>query len=249
MNYAKNSLALVFLSLFSIIGLAEAEYSKPTLEQASRVPLGQGLNGGDLERIKVGHQAGVLKVLSESDEVLFLKGAGTAAGAGVDSRELAPLSSTDRDKIVSALRISDPNAMARSLLNNYSRISREHALALLGALAYPGSESTPLKPHLREEVLQFARSRLQPREDNKVRRQAVLALAVQPQTDAQMVQAMLNFLRRDHNAWNTFGVVQFFEIHRDQIRELPDFQAYLVQVRKSGSPHSEQIIALLEADK
>ena len=83
-------------------GLAEAQYQKPTLEQASRVSLGQGLNGGDLERMKVGHQAGILKILSESDKVLFLKGEGTAAGAGVDGRELAPLSPTGRNKIVVA---------------------------------------------------------------------------------------------------------------------------------------------------
>ena len=246
---SKRLMALIYLSIFAMTGLAEAQYQKPTLEQASRVSLGQGLNGGDLERMKVGHQAGILKILSESDKVLFLKGEGTAAGAGVDSRELAPLSPADRDKIVGVLQITDPNAMARSLLNNYNRVSREHALALLGALAHPGEETSPLKPHLREEVLQFIRSRLQPKEDNKVRRQAVLALAVQPQTDAQMVQAMLNFLRRDHNAWNTFGVVQFFENHRDQIRDLPEFQAYLVQVQKSGSPHSEQISALLEREQ
>ena len=35
-------------------GLAEAQYQKPTLEQASRVSLGQGLNGGALERLKGG---------------------------------------------------------------------------------------------------------------------------------------------------------------------------------------------------
>ena len=238
-------LAILYLTVFAMTGLADAQYQKPTVEQASRVSLGQGLNGGDLERMKVGHQAGILKILSENDEVLFLKGAGTAAGAGVDGRELAPLNPADRDKILMALKISDPNAMARSLLNNYKRVSREHALALLGVLAYPGDGTTPLKPHLRNEVLQFLRGRLQPREDDRVRRQAVVALAVQPQTDAQMVQAMLNFLRRDQNAWNTFGVVQFFENHREQIREMPDFQAYLIQIEKSGSPHSEQITSLL----
>lgn len=239
--YSLGSKLLVLFLALTVVG--QAEYRKPTVAQADRVSLGQGLNGGDLERLKIGNQAGLLKVLGPKDEVLFVKGSGSLAG--IDGREWAPLSPEQRDAIVRALGISDADKMARSLLTHYPRVSRAHALALLGVLAHPGAQTASLKPHLRKEVLSFARGRLQPAEDNLVRRQAVLLLAIQPSTDATVVQAMLNFLRRDHNAWNTFGVVQFFELHKDQILKMPGYQGYLTQIQSSGSPLAEQILTLL----
>ena len=238
-------LGALLLSVVMLLQPVWAEYRKPKPEVASRVALGQGLNGGDLERVKIGHQAGVLKVVGgDNSTVKFIKG--KEGIFGIDGREWAPLSSAQRDQIVSGLGIKDPDAMASSLMNRYTTISRAHALAILGVLAYPGEKTPSLKPELRTKTLQFFRNRLQPAEDNIVRRQAVLALAIQPKTDAETVASMLNFLRRDHNAWNTFGVVQFFEYHRGQIRLMPGFQGYLTQLNASGSPHAEQIVALLK---
>jgi hypothetical protein len=152
------------------------------------------------------------------------------------------LTPTQRDRIVGALGIKDTNALAASLMANYTRISRAHALALLGVLAYPGQDTTSLKPEVLAKAQQFLRNRLQPAEDNIVRRQAVLALAITPKTDGETVAAMLNFLRRDHKAWNTFGVVQFFEYQREPITTMPQFQGILTQLSASGSPHADQIL-------
>ncbi len=237
-------LGLLILGLLSL--RLNAEYRKPRPEQVAHVMLGQGLSGADLERIKIGHQAGVLKVVArDGTTVKFIKGGDGLLG--IDGREWAPLSSTQRDQIVSGLELKDPNGMASSLMTNYNRISRAHALALLGVLARPGEKTPSLGTELRVKVLKFCRSRLQPEEDNIVRRQAVLALAIQPKTDGETIASMLNFLRRDHNAWNTFGVVQFFEYHYEFIRTTPGYQGYLVQLAASGSPHADQIIALLKA--
>lgn len=239
------ALGALLLSVVMLLQPVWAEYRKPKPEVASRVALGQGLNGGDLERIKIGHQAGVLKVVGgDNSTVKFIKG--KEGIFGIDGREWAPLSSAQRDQIVSGLGIKDPDAMASSLMNRYTTVSRAHALALLGVLAYPGEKTPSLKPELRIKTLQFFRNRLQPAEDNIVRRQAVLALAIQPKTDAETVASMLNFLRRDHNAWNTFGVVQFFEYQRDLIRSMPGYQGYLTQLNASGSPHAEQIVGLMK---
>jgi len=50
---------LVIMALLACPLLA-APYRKPSPQQARAVSLGQGLNGADLERIKVGNQAGIL---------------------------------------------------------------------------------------------------------------------------------------------------------------------------------------------
>ena len=235
-------LGAVLLLLLSV--RAHGEYRKPRPEQVAHVALGQGLSAADLERIKIGHQAGVLKVVgADGSTVKFIKGADGLFG--IDGREWAPLSAAQRDQILTGLGIKDPNAMATSLLANYQRVSRAHALALLGVLARPGEKTAALKPELRTKVLKFLRARLQPVEDNIVRRQSVVGLALQPKTDGETVASMLNFLRRDHNAWNTFGVVQFFEAHREQIRAMPSYAGYLTQLEASGSPHAEQILGLL----
>jgi hypothetical protein len=226
--------------LLAALGLVSATgYHKPTLAQAARVSLGQGLSGADLERLKIGHQAGVLKVVGPDGADRFAKR--RKGMTGIDGREWAPLSPQSRDAVLKALGVSDPSALAARLMSSYSRISRAHALALLGVLAYPGLESAALPAAQREKVLQFLRDRLQPVEDNVVRRQAVLALAIQPATDAQTVSAMLNFLRRDHNAWNTFGVVQFFEYQAGQVRDMDAYPNVLVQLAASGSPLASQI--------
>ncbi len=242
---ARWALGVLLLSLVMLLHPAWAQYRKPKPEQVAHISLGQGLTGADLERIKIGHQAGVLKVLGgDNATIKFIKGKDGIFG--IDGREWALLSPAQRDQIVTGLGVKDPNAMASSLMNRYTSVSRAHALAFLGALAHPGEKTPALKPELRSKVLAFIRGRLQPAEDNIVRRQAVLALAIQPKTDAETVASMLNFLRRDHNAWNTFGVVQFFEYHRDQIRSMPAYQGYLTQLNASGSPHAEQIVALLK---
>lgn len=248
MRYPKRPILLHLLLaalLIAIPALAQSSYRAPKPEQSIKVSLGQGLTGADLERVRTGHQGGLLKVVGKDGSNLFLKGESLGSG-GIDGREWAPLSKTERDQIYKALQIQDPNALANSLMTNYTRISRAPALALLGVLAYPGQDTPSLKPELRAKVLQFCRNRLQPAEDNIVRRQAVLALSIQPGTDAETVASMLNFLRRDHNAWNTFGTVQFFEYQAASIRKMPLYQSYLTQLLASGNPHTDQLVAVLK---
>lgn len=246
LNIANRALVLVAL-LVTMVVPASAQYRQPKPEQTARVALGQGLTGADLERAKIGHQAGVLKVVSaDGATVKFIKGGDRLGSGGIDGREWAPLTPTERDQILTALGVKDSNAMANSLMTQYTRLSRAHALALLGVLAYPGQDTAALKPEVQAKVRQFLRNRLQPAEDSIVRRQAVLALAIQPKTDGESVAAMLNFLRRDRNAWNTFGVVQFFDYQRTTIQAMPKFQQYLMELAASGSPHADQILRELK---
>lgn len=211
--------------------LLAAPYRKPSLQQARAVSLGQGLNGADLERIKVGNQAGILKVMGkDGHSVAFLKGADTWNGGGIDGREWAPVKPEDRDAILRALNIKDPIDLSYQLVLKYEKLSRVPALALIGVLQEPHSH-------------EFLRKRLQPSEDNAARRQAVLALAISPKIEPADVTAVVNLLKHDHNAWNTFGVVQFFEMHQAELLKDPTLKA---RVLATNSPHAPQILRLLE---
>lgn len=208
-----------------------APYRKPSPQQASRVSLGQGLNGGDLERIKVGSQAGILKIMGkDGHSVAFLKGEGSWNGGGIDGREWAPVSAQDREAMLRALGVKDPIDLSYQLVLKYEKLSRVPAIALVGVLQEPHSH-------------EFLRKRLQPAEDQVARRQAVLALAISPKIEPDDVTAMLNLLKRDHNAWNTFGVVQFFELHQAELAKDPTLKA---RVQATDSPHAPQIVSLLQ---
>lgn len=226
---------LLFCLLTS--SLLAAPYRKPSAQQAARVSLGQGLNGADLERIKVGNQAGILKVMAKDGHtVAFLKGGESWNGGGIDGREWAPVKPEDRDAILRALNVKDPIDLSHMLILNYQKLSRVPALALLGVLQEPHSH-------------EFLRQRLQPAEDNIARRQAVLALAISPRMELEDVSAMVNLLRRDHNAWNTFGVVQFFEYHQDELLKQPDLAKLKARVQATNSPHAPQIQGMLQPQK
>jgi len=214
--------------------LLAAPYHKPSAQQAARVSLGQGLTGADLERVKVGNQAGILKVLAKDGHtVAFLKGGESWNGGGIDGREWAPVKPEDRDAILRALDVRDPIDLSHMLILNYEKLSRVPALALLGVLQEPHSH-------------EFLRHRLQPGEDNIARRQAVLALAISPRLESEDVTAMVNLLKRDHNAWNTFGVVQFFEYHHDELVKQPDFAKLKTRLQATNSPHAPQILGMLQ---
>jgi len=221
---------LVIVALLASPLLA-APYRKPSPQQARTVSLGQGLNGADPERIKVGNQAGILKVMGkDGHSVAFLKGEGTWNGGGIDGREWAPVKPEDRDAILRALEIKDPIDLSYQLVLKYEKLSRVPALALLGVLQEPHSH-------------EFLRKRLQPEEDQVARRQAVLALAISPKIEPEDTTAILNLLKRDHNAWNTFGAVQFFEMHQAELLKDSTLKA---RVQATNSPHATQIVSLLQ---
>lgn len=225
----KKSLILLLLATCPLLA---APYRKPSAQQARAVSLGQGLNGADLERIKVGNQAGILKVLGkDGHSVAFLKGADSWNGGGIDGREWAPVKPEEREAILRALEIKDPVDLSYQLILKYEKLSRVPALALIGVLQEPHSH-------------EFLRKRLQPSEDQVARRQAVLALAISPKIEPEDVTAVLNLLKRDHNAWNTFGVVQFFEMHQAQLSKDSTLKE---RVLATNSPHAAQIVSLLQS--
>lgn len=146
----KTSLILLLLAAGPLLA---APYRKPSAQQTRAVSLGQGLNGADLERIKVGNQAGILKVMGkDGHSVAFLKGEGTWNGGGIDGREWAPLKPEEREAILRALQVKDPIDLSYQIVLKYEKLSRVPALALLGVLQEPHSH-------------EFLRKRLQPEED------------------------------------------------------------------------------------
>lgn len=220
---------------------------KPALALARQVPLGGGLTGADLDRLSVGNQAGVLKVTGRDGSVKFLKAADHPNGGGIDGREWAPVKPADRDAILRAVGSADPDGLARRLMDAYPRLWRQAAVALLGVLATPGETSKPLKAATRARLTQFLTARLAPGDDPRALRQAVLAFAIQPKTDLATARRLMKLMKRDHNAWETFGTVQYFELHRYEITRWPQYAVLQQELAATGNPHLEQIQSILAA--
>ena len=233
---------LLIALLLTPLALA-GPYRPPTPAQAARVRVTSTLSGADVSRVKVGHQAGILKILDRDGYTeRFLKGRGTWNGGGIDGVKWAPVSTAERDEMVEALEITDVEATAVGLIQQYPRLARLPAVALLGVLATPGKSN--LSPATQGEVVNFLRGRLKPEEDAPTRRQAVLALALLPETNAQTVAAVVGFLKRDHNHWNTFTTVQFFQYQRSRLGSLPEL---VKAVEATDNPHVETIVEILQS--
>lgn len=219
-------------------------YRPPTPAQAATVRVTESLSGADVDRVKVGHQAGILKILGRDGHTeRFLKGSGTWNGGGIDGVKWAPVSPVERDAMVEALEIHDVEATAVGLMDKYPHLARLPAVALLGVLATPGKSN--LSSDTQSKVVNFLRERLKPEEDAPTRRQAVLALALLPETDRQTVTAVIRFLKRDHNNWNTFTTVQFFQYQRSRLTALPELRK---AVEATNNPHVEEILRVLEPE-
>lgn len=209
----------------------------------SRWPRLPGLGGGrlgaaELDRVEIGYMAGVLKVCDSRGNVLFARHRPGSDLVAIDSVEYAPLDDAQRNEILHALGVRDPDAAARGLVEDYGRLPHTKALAVLGVLA-----ATPngLSGGYAEAVRTFVAARLKAESDVKVHRMAVLTLALAAETDERCVNAVLGLMDRSHNAWETFTTQQFFDYHRDEIRSWPTFWAIKARLSATGNPYGQRI--------
>ncbi len=228
----KNALLLLLLCAST---LAAKPMTPAEKARAARVHLTASLTGADLERIHVGNQAGILRIVApDHHTVRFLKGTAASDVAGIDGEKWAPLSPTDRDSILAALDItpSQAEAVTRKLIADYAKLPKLETVALLGVLDGPS-------------VVLFLEKRVLSSDPGPVRRQAVLALALIPHCGTEALPDILKFLQRDRNGWDTFTTVQFFEYHRDELQALPNLERIKAAVTASDNPHAEEILRRL----
>ena len=210
---------------------------------AGRVHLSAKLTGADLARLKVGNQAGLLKVRDRARKDVFLKSSRQSDVQAIDGINWAPILPADRDAILAALGISEAEAdgVSAALREHYSQLPHVETLALLAVLANPGGHTGPT-PRARIATLHFLTRQLSRRDTSMAQRQNVLALAQIPEVDSDAVRAVLDFLKRTPNNWDTFTTVQFFEYHRNAIVTMKDAPIYRKQLAASGNPHAPKIL-------
>ncbi len=215
--------------------------------RVAHLRLASNLTGADLERIKVGNQAGILKVFARDQHtVKFLKGSTWSDVSGIDGVKWAPLSETDRESILTALPVNpgERTKLDQSLMRLYARLPHLQTIALLGVLARPG-QSDSLSPAATRTTLSFLEHQLLADPEGKVRRQAALALAVVPVFEPAEVAVILKFMKQDQNGWDTFTAGTFFQLHRQDVVGLPNLERIKQAVAESGNPHSEDILRTL----
>ena len=238
-------IVLLLLSTLTVAVLAKPGPA-PTRASAAKIRLNSALSGADLYRIRVGSQAGLLKIFGkDSKEVKYLKDSADSDVGGIDGLRWAPVNATQRDAILEALEIQPTEAdqTAAVLMSRYAELPNLEALALLGVLALPGISGSLPDPQALVAV-RFLEGQLRSNQGN-VRRQAALALALRPTVDAQTIDSVLNFLQRIHNNWETFTTVQFFTNHQREILAMADVAQIKKRIQESGNPHAELILERL----
>lgn len=197
----------------------------------------------DLDRIKVGHQAGILKIWGPSgySQVMFWKDIPGTDIRGIDGRLWAPLADHHRAQIKGALGITSPDGTVRSLIRSYpSSPQKLQTIALLGALgSEPGSSLTESS---RGEILRFLMDQMDRGEHVALRRQALLSLALVDQISPEAVERVVDFYDRTSNVWEAFPVVQFFEYHSPYISALPNSRAIRDRLESLDSLYTPYVI-------
>jgi len=189
----------------------------------------------DLKRVRVGNQAGILKVVAPS-------GKGDAAFRGIDDRNIARYTPEGRASVLVALGISSADAAARQVMDGYASLPKKECLALLGALA-----AGPLDPGLAQSVRRFLAARVALEKDVALRRQAVLALAVANTTDRESTDQVVRFFETSDNLWETFTVQMFFEYQAGGIRQQPEFARVRTRVAAVKSLYTPYILGYLDS--
>jgi hypothetical protein len=206
------------------------------------LPTGRGMSAADLDRILIGYQAGILKIVGRDGRVLFVKRRPGSDMVGIDSVEYAPIDDEQRHEILAALGIGegDAEAAANGLMERYGRLPHTKAIAVLGAIA-----AGPLAPDCGSRIRAFLVRTLRDESDVKVHRMAVLSLAVATETDERTAHAVIDFMDRSPNAWETFTTQQYFRYHRDEVRSY--FSAGLLRQRlaHTRNPYGPRIAAEL----
>lgn len=189
----------------------------------------------DLKRVRVGNQAGILKVIAPD-------GKSDAAFRGIDDRNIARYTPEGRASVLAALGISSADVAARQVMDGYSTFPKKECLALLGALA-----AGPLEAGLAQSVRRFLGARVALEKDVALRRQAVLALAVANATDREATDEVVRFFETSENLWETFTVQMFFEYQAGAIRRQPEFARVRTRVAAVRSLYTPYILSYLDS--
>ena len=188
----------------------------------------------DLRRCLVGNQAGLLKVVGTDRKTIYSR--------GIDDRNLAQMSQESRQALFAALGIERSNlaGVATQLMREPAH---KESVAVLGALA----GSAELDPATRTKMETFLLKVMTKSKDVQARRQAILALAVLPEIQAETIGQVVNHYEQCQNLWETFPVQQFFEYHAGRVRQASDYTALRSRLQAVNSLYTPTVLGYLDS--
>jgi hypothetical protein len=165
----------------------------------------------ELKRLMIGNQAGIVKVLGPNRQ-------GVAYARGIDDQSFARINHEACSNIFSALGIEakDVTALVEHILLHYATLPRKESVAIVSVAAC----SPTIDPSTQEKAEKFLVEVMETDKDVHARRQAILALAVQPKVSPATAERVIARYESCDNLWETFPVQQFCQYHAPQVRPL-----------------------------
>lgn len=191
-----------------------------------------------LQRIQIGIQAGLVRVLAEDGQtVLYTR--------GLDDPSTARYTEESRRETFTALRI-DPQSLeklAAYTVNLYPKLPHHpEAIALLGAIL-----STPsLKRWDRSQLEYFLVTVMNSDRQVEARRQALLALAVAPNPGDFTMDRVVGKFERIDNLWELFPMTQFFEYQAASLKPRKTYPKLRERLEKVDSIYTPGILEALD---
>ncbi|MBT9582606.1 hypothetical protein IV102_04615, partial [bacterium] len=209
----------------------------PAASEGPPEEAGFGTLKTELKRLMIGNQAGIVKVLGPNRE-------GVAYARGIDDQSLARINHEDCHCVFSALGVHTAKIMplAQYIMINYSSLPHKEAVAILSVAAC----SPALDASTREKAEQFLVQVMETDKDVHARRQAILALAVQPQVTLATTDRVIRIYEHSENLWETFPVQQYFQYHAAQLRRQQNFGELRQRVAGVNSLYTPAILNYLD---
>lgn len=216
-------------------------------EDPEFTPSTWGLSTG-LARIKVGNQAGLLKVMDESDTV-------TRYLRVIDDYSQAQVTPEQRQMVLDSLNLT-PNelrCLAVRLINNYvaERKHRLQLVALLGMIAANNDNSIDLATSERIQTFLVSKliggdDKLGQEQQTVLKRQCLVALALMTTNTPQAIDAVVRFYEKEQaNLWVTSPMPLYFRLHADEIKALPNFDTIYSRISSVPSLYTAKITEYL----
>jgi len=191
----------------------------------------------ELKRLMIGNQAGIVKVLGPNRQ-------GVAYARGIDDQSFARINHEACGNIFSALGLQaqDVTPLVEHIMLHYATLPHKESVAILSVAAC----SPTIDPAIREKTEKFLVEVMDTDKDVHARRQAILALAVQPKVSPETAERVVALFERSENLWETFPVQQFCQYHAAQLRHLQSFPQLRQRVAAVNSLYTPAILNFLD---
>jgi hypothetical protein len=190
----------------------------------------------DLKRLQIGDQAGVVKVLGP-DRL------GEAYCRCLDEPTQARLPAEARQAVFQALglRSGQERGVVHDIISNFRYMPKREAIAFLGVYL----SASKLDSSTRERAERFLLEVLEKPSNSILRRQALLALAISNQLEANTCERVVAFFEKSDNLWETFPMVQFVDYHSSQLRAHPEYAWLRGRLERVPSLYTPQLLEFL----